>query len=51
MFKDGTTPLIMAAQNGHKEIVECLLKAGANPNHHDTKVCCTYLLCMLSEHM
>ena len=29
---DGDTPLIMAAQNGHTEVVAALLAAGANAN-------------------
>ena len=30
--QDGTTPLYVACQNGHKQTVDVLLKNGANPN-------------------
>ena len=33
--KDGNTPLLIAARNGHAEIVDLLLSAGANPNKRD----------------
>lgn len=36
--QDGASPLIMASQNGHKEIVELLLAANADVNFHYTKV-------------
>jgi ankyrin repeat protein len=32
----GTTPLMLAAENAHPEIVKLLLAAGANANHRDT---------------
>jgi len=31
----GNDPLIYAAMHGHPEVVECLLKHGANPNSHN----------------
>ena len=44
--QDGVTPLHSASQNGHKDIVEQLLKAGANPNALDKVSCmgCTELV-------
>ena len=36
--QDGVSPLIMASQNGHKEIVELLLAENADVNFHNIKV-------------
>jgi len=30
--QNGTSPLYMASQKGHSEVVEVLLKSGADPN-------------------
>ena len=38
LLKDGASPLIMASQNGHHEIVEVLLAANADVNFHHDKV-------------
>ena len=37
VLQDGWTPLVLASQNGHLEIVKSLIEAGANVNH-TTKV-------------
>ena len=37
VLQDGVTPLVIASQEGHLEIVESLIEAGANVNH-TTKV-------------
>ena len=31
-LQDGVTPLFMASQNGHKSVVDVLLRHGADPN-------------------
>ena len=33
VLQDDTSPLIIASQNGHLEIVKSLIEAGANVNH------------------
>ena len=33
VLQDGWTPLVVASQNGHREIVKSLIQAGANVNH------------------
>ena len=37
VLQDGATPLVIASQNGHLEIVKSLIDAGTNVNH-TTKV-------------
>ena len=37
VLQDGWTPLVIASQEGHLEIVKSLIEAGANVNH-TTKV-------------
>ena len=37
VLQDGWTPLVIASENGHLEIVKSLIEAGANVNH-TTKV-------------
>ena len=32
VFQDGGTPLYMASQNGHTNVVDVLLRHGADPN-------------------
>ena len=34
--QDGATPLFMASQEGHSDVVNVLLKNGADPNLADT---------------
>ena len=45
-IQDGFTPLHSASQNGHTDIVEQLLKAGASPHAQDKVSCvvCTELV-------
>ena len=39
IIKDGATPVLMAAQNGHLDVVKVLvLEAHADPNKWDNKV-------------
>ena len=33
VLQDAASPLIVASQNGHLEIVKSLIEAGANVNH------------------
>lgn len=42
----GCTPLFYACQRGHKEVVEVLVKKGANK---DAKVCSTIEMSLLTE--
>ena len=35
VVQDGTTPLFMASQNGHTNVVDVLLRHGADPNLAD----------------
>ena len=48
-LQDGLTSLFIASQEGHTEVVDTLLKKGANPNLACTvwKVVCTFSLCIL----
>ena len=46
MPQNGTTPLIMASQNGHKEIVDTLLGAKADPNLIDKDVSIMHVHCI-----
>ena len=33
VLQNGVTPLVIASQDGHLEIVKSLIEAGANVNH------------------
>ena len=33
VLQDGVTPLVIASENGHLEIVKSLIEAGANVDH------------------
>lgn len=37
-IQHGASPLVMAAQNGHKDIIEMLMKSKVDVNTGDTKV-------------
>ena len=37
--QNGTSPLYVASQEGHSEVVDVLVKAGADVNQAWTKVC------------
>ena len=38
-IQDGHSPLFVASQEGHSEVVDVLLKAGADIHQATTKVC------------
>ena len=43
IIQDGMTALAWAASKGHEQVVDLLLKAGANPDHQNqvTECVCT----------
>lgn len=46
-FRSGTTPLLAAAEQGHTEVVEYLVKAGADVNAETGVRCNTSCVCFL----
>ena len=46
--QDGLSPLYVASGNGHSEVVDVLVKAGADVHQATTKVC-EEMLCLYSS--
>ena len=44
VLQDGASPLILASDEGHLDVVKALIEAGANVNHTSKVGICTLLL-------
>ena len=51
VLQDGKSPLLIALENGHFDVVKTLIEAEANVNHRDKVGLCALLLYSISAHV